>query len=81
MTQTEWYKRETLIYGHNIIAKLDEPERYEPHIHSNGYEKRLLIYDKHRCDAILCIPAPTYGDLYRAVVAAWNTYTLMTRGF
>lgn len=81
MTKTDWHRREALIYGQQIINELDEPEFYEPDVHSNGFHRFLNIYDKRTHDSVLCIQAPTYYDLYIAVMCAVNAHNLMKRGF
>lgn len=75
------WKREVEIFGHQFIGELDEPERWDVYVHSNGINKCLSIYDKQVYDTKLTLEAPTYYDLYRAAQFAWNAHVMMVRGF
>ncbi len=75
------YKSKVRDYGWQIIRELDEPDRYEPHTHSDGRRKYLHIYDKQSCDCQLTFSAPTWYDLFVAVMSALSAHRMMVRGF
>lgn len=80
MDKSDYWKRETLIIAQRLIDELDEPKLYEPSIHSNLLYRYMKIYNRLTHDSVLCIQAPTYYDLYMAVMGAWNAHVLLKRG-
>lgn len=80
MAKKDW-KRECEILGQQIIDRLDEPEMYEPNVHSNGVYRFMSIYHKRRHDSVWFMQAPTYYDLYVALQSALSVITVVERGF
>lgn len=77
------WKQEAIFTANRFIRELDEPERWEActTTSEDGYRHWLNIYDKVAGDTKLTLGAPTYRDLYFAVLFAWNMHVMTNRGF